>query len=305
MSIARLSIAALVFSAAAHAAEPPALIDRPVTLRSGAVDLTLQGTYTNWSTLDALLGTRTSVAGETVALGADFGAGDAAQFGLALALPVNPGAGFGSILGSGAFAVGRGAALRIDAGYENFGFNGDTGGIVGNTHVNRFFGGVGARIKAPLSPTVAFVVGRTGAVQFGHFINVGDQGVGLYAGASFLTEASSDFLVVSTGSNGANNNLTNVGVNLPLGLLLQPDPRFALTLLAGYSAVIAIPSSGSSEALHFVPIGVEAMVTPTAAVDVGLRFFFDGYVGTTGTVSSDQGYFDTRALLLWITLHAG
>lgn len=292
-------------SAAAHAAQFPTLIDRPVTLPAGALDLTLQGTYTNWSTLDLLLGTSGgSAAGETVALGADFGASDAAQFGLALALPVHPGAGFGSILGSAAFAVSRGAALRIDAGFENFGFNGDTAGLQGSTHVSRFFGGMGPRIQAPLSPTVAFVIGRTGAVQFGHFNNLGDQGTGLYAGASFLTEGSSDFLVVSTGSSN-NNTLTNIGVNLPLGLLLQPDPHFALTLLAGYSAVILIPSSSSSQALHFVPIGVEAVVTPTAVVDVGLRFFFDGYVGTTGTVSSDQGYFDTRALMLWITVHGG
>ncbi len=301
MSIARLLIAILVCSAAARAAEPLPLIDRPVTVPRGAFDLTLQGTYTNWSTAD-LLGTRSSIAGETLALGADFGASDAAQLGFALAFPVNPGAGFGSILGSAAFAVSKGAALRIDAGFENFGFNGDTAGISGNTHVSRFFGGVGARIKAPLTPTVAFVVGRSGAVQFGHFNNLGDQGVGLYTGASFLPEASSDFLVISGGSD---NSGTNIGLNLPLGLLLQPDPRFALTLLAGYSAVIAIPSSGSAEALHFVPIGVEAVVTPTAPVDVGLRFFFDGYVGTTGTVSSNTGYFDTRALMLWITVHAG
>jgi hypothetical protein len=197
--------------------------------------------------------------------------------------------------------VGKEAALRIDAGFENFGFNGDTAGL-GNTHVSRFFGGVGARIQAPLSPTIAFVMGRTGAVHFGHFNNLGDQGTGLYAGASFLPDASSDFLVLSGGSDQSG---TNIGLNLPFGLLVQADPHFALTLLAGYSAVIAVPSSGSAEALHFVPIGVEAVVTPTGPVDVGLRFFFDGYVGTTGGIGSGQGYFDTRALMLWITVHGG
>ncbi|HEY6907946.1 MAG TPA: hypothetical protein VI356_01140 [Myxococcales bacterium] len=304
MSIRPL-IAFVVCGAAAHAAPLPALIDRPVTLRAGALDLTLQGTYTNWSASDSVLGVRSSLAGETVALGADFGASDAAQFGLALALPVHPGAGFGSILGSAAFAASKSVALRIDAGFENYGFNGDTAGIRGTTHVNRFFGGLGPRIKAPLSPTVAFVMGRTGTVQFGHFNNLGDQGLGLYSGASLLTEGASDLLVISSGNNGGTSTLTDVGVNVPLGLLLQPDPRFALTLLAGYSAVIVIPSTGSSEVLHFVPVGVEAVVTPSAPIDVGLRFFFDGYVGTTGGTSSNQGYFDTRALMLWVTVHGG
>src|SRR3954451_13664030 len=187
MSIARPLIAILVSSAAAHGAEPLPLIDRPVTLPRDGFDLTLQGTYTNWSTAD-LLGTRSSIAGETLALGADFRASDAAHLGFALALPVNPGAGFGSILGSAAFAVSKSAALRIDAGFENFGFNGDTAGIRGSTHISRFFGGVGARIKAPVTPTLAFVIGRTGAVQFGHFNNLGDQGTGLYSGASSLPD---------------------------------------------------------------------------------------------------------------------
>src|SRR3954447_8417509 len=145
MSTARTLLAVLVCSAAAHAAQFQPVIERPLTLPRGAFDLTLQGTYTNWSTA-GLVGAPLSIAGETLALGGDFGASDAAQLGFALALPVNPGAGFGSILGSAAFPVSKSAALRIDAGFENFGFNGDTAGISGNTHVSRFFGGVGARI---------------------------------------------------------------------------------------------------------------------------------------------------------------
>lgn len=301
MSIMRSLIGILVCSAAAHAAEPLPLIDRPATLPRGAFDLTLEGTYTNWS-VGTLVGARASLAGETLALGADFGVGDGAQFGLAAAFPIEPGAGFGSILGSAAFAVSKVAAIRVDAGFENFGFNGNTTGLQGSAHANRFFGGLGARIQAPLSPTVAFVFGRrTGAIHFGHFGNLGDQGTGLYTGASFLTETSSDLLVLSDGSE---NTGTHIGVNLPLGLLVQPDPHFALTLLAGYSAVI-VTNSGNTESLHFVPVGLEAVVTPAAPVDIGLRFMLDGHVADTGAGGGGPGYFDLRALMLWITVHGG
>jgi hypothetical protein len=299
MSTARSLIAVLAFSAAAHAAEPLPLIDRPVTLRRGAFDLTLHGTYTNWAT-GTLAAGPLSLSGETLAIGADFGTTDTAQFGIAAAFPVEPGAGFGSIVGSGAFAVSKRAAMRIDAGYENFGLNGDTG-VTGSTHINRFFGGLGARINAPITPTVAFVVGRrAGAVHFGHFNNIGREGAGLYVGASVLAETSADFLVVSGGDNGSG---TNLGINLPLGLLLQPDPRFALTLFAGYSVSIALQNS-SADAVHFVPVGVEAVVTPSAPVDIGLRFAFDGYVAESGP-GPGPGYFDLRSLMLWMTLHGG
>jgi hypothetical protein len=301
MSIARPMIAFLVCSTAAHAAAFQPIIDRPVTLPRGAVDLTLHGTYTNWSN-GALSGGPGSASGETLAVGADFGTTDTAQLGIAAAFPIDPGAGFGSLVFSGAFAGSKTAAIRIDAGFENVGVNGNTG-LVGNAHTSRFFGGLGGRIQSPLSPTVAFVIGRrTGAVHFGHFNNIGDQGVGFYSGASFLTEQAADFLVLSGGNNNSN---TNIGLNLPLGLLVQPDPHFALTLLAGYSMVIGIPSGGSTQALHFIPVGVEAVVSPAAPVDIGLRFVLDGYVAETGGGGRVPSYFDLRALMLWITFHGG
>jgi hypothetical protein len=300
MSIVRPLIAALVCSAAARAAEPQPLIDRPPTLPRGAFDLTLHGTYTNWAA-SAFSGGSGSLSGETLAIAADFGTTDTAQLGIALAFPIDPGAGFGSIVASGAFAGSRTAAMRIDAGFENIGANGNTG-FSGSTHASRFFGGLGASIKSPLSPTMAFVVGRrTGAVHFGHFNNLGIGGVGLYAGASGLSELSSDFLVVSGGDNGS---ATDIGLHLPLGLLVQPDPHFAFTLLAGYSLGIAIPSNGSAQTAHFLPVGLEAMVTPAAPVDVGLRFLLDGFVAQSAG-GTTPGYFDLRTLMLWITVHGG
>jgi len=59
---------------------------------------------------------------------------------------------------------------------------------------------------------------------------MGDSGTGLNVGASGLTEASSDFLVVSAGNNSSG---ANLGINLPAGLLMQPDPHLAITLQAG------------------------------------------------------------------------
>jgi hypothetical protein len=97
-----------------------------------------------------------------------------------------------------------------------------------------------------------------------------------------------------------------LGINLPIGLLLQPDPHLALMLQAGYSAVIRISAmtSGNTGTLHFIPVGVEAVVGPTADLDIGLRFFLDGYVGNSGgSVDLRVGYLDLRALMLWFRVH--
>jgi hypothetical protein len=282
----------------ARAEEPQPLIERPITLARGAIDLTVHGTYTNWATGAAAGAAPSSFAGETLALGADFGVTDKAQLGLGVALPINPGAGFGSLFASAAFALDKRTAVRVDAGYESIGLNGDN--TFGSSHTNRYFAGLGAPIKVPLGPTLAFVSGRTGTVQFGHFNNIGDKGTGIYSGASEFTEAASDIVVVSTGNN---NSGTILGFNLPAGLLLQPDPRFAVTFLAGYSAVIVIPN-GTTQSLHFIPVGVEAVVSPAPQMDIGGRFFVDGYVAQTGGSSAGAtGFFDLRALMFWFRFH--
>jgi len=279
------------------------MIARPLTLQRGAVDLTLHGAYTNWAT-GGLGGSGRSADGETLAASADVGVTDQVQFGVAVALPVNPGPGFGSALGSVAVSPAPQAAVRVDAGYEQVGFNGEV-----TRHTDRFFAGVGASIRVPITNTVAFVTGRTGAVEFGHFNNsTGPPGVyplppgdkiGLYAGASGLSQRSADFLVVSGGNN---NSSTDIGINVPAGLLLQPDPRLAITLLAGYSAQIAT-GNGSTESDHFFPVGLEAVVSPARALDIGARFFLDGLVARTGGPSTKPGYFDLRALQFWLRFH--
>ena len=297
MTALRVLPALLLCSAAARAADPQLLIDRPITLPQGKVDLTLHGTYTNWSS--GVFGlTAGSFDGETLALGVDVGATDRVQLGLGVALPIHPGASFGSVLLSGLFSSGDPRfAVRLDGGYERVGVNGDpTQANVSQS--NRYFGGLGAAIKVPITGAVAFVTGRNGAVSFGHFNNVGGGTTGLYFGASDFSQASSDFLVISGGNGGTS---PIVGINLPAGLLVQPDPQLAITLQAGYSAVFV--TSGVTGTLHFIPLALEAIVTPAPALDIGARFSLDGYVGASDARLLDAGYFDLRAVMFWLCVH--
>jgi hypothetical protein len=300
---ARILIAALLCAAAVRAEEVQGLLDRPITLPRKVVEVTFHGTYTNFAD-GTTTGQPGTITGETIELGADVGATERLQVGVAAAMAIHPGAGFGSILLSGAYAVAPNTALRVDVGFESIGLNG--GNVPGfENHTSRYFSGVGARIVVPLAPNVAFVTGRTGAVHFGHFNNVkfGDTGVGLYRGATQLAEGASDFLIVSAGDETSATVIgaTVIGINLPAGVLVQPDPHLALTVLAGYSALIGIPRSGPTSVSHFIPIGLEAVFTPAPPIDVGFRFLVNGPVRMS---NGPAGYFDERALMLWFRFRA-
>ncbi|HYZ88231.1 MAG TPA: hypothetical protein VE620_02940, partial [Myxococcales bacterium] len=101
---------------------------------------------------------------------------------------------------------------------------------------------------------------------------------------------------------GDNGSSTNFGINLPAGLLLQADPHLAVTLQAGYSTVIETNSGTVS--LHYIPLALEAVLSPVSALDVGFRFFLDGLFAETGGTGGVPGYFDTRALFFWLRLRA-
>ena len=287
----RLLVALLLCGTAARGEElQQPLIARPITMPAGRVDLTLHGTYTNWAGAvlsDELPGT--TLTGETLSLGVDFGVRDKVQLGLAVALPIHPGAGFGTVVGSAAIAGEGSYGGRLDFGYERTGLNGDV--PQGGGHNDRFFGGVGFFVKAPINSMIAFVSGRVGAVQFGQYRNVGLGAPGLYVGASsFYTDMSSDLLTISGGDN-----IYHFGFNFPLGLLVQANQRLAITLHTGYSLELEA-TSGRTLALHFVPVGIEVVVTPASPVDVGVRFFIDGYVG--GDLSME--FVDMRGLMTWL-----
>jgi hypothetical protein len=86
-------------------------------------------------------------------------------------------------------------------------------------------------------------------------------------------ETGADILTVSAGDKHTG---TFVGICLPAGLLMQPDPRFALTLRAGYSAVVAIPSGpGTTVVDHFIPIGIEAVFSGLPRLDIGASLIFE------------------------------
>src|SRR5207245_11610553 len=141
---------------------------------------------------------------------------------------------------------------------------------------------------------------RTATLSVGDVPTIGDRRTRLYTGASPVPEASSDVLVLSAGNSGSG---TIVGINLAAGLLLQLDPHLALTLQTGYSA--AIGTSGGTRALHFIPVGLEAVVTPVPRFDIGARFFLDGYIAPSGGSSSgNPNYFDLRALMFYFRVHA-
>ncbi|MFL5378059.1 MAG: hypothetical protein ACJ787_09095 [Myxococcales bacterium] len=294
-SLRVLPLAMVVCVAAARAERVEPVIDRPLIIPQGKVDATLLGTYTNWGDASLFGAPGIALTGESAALALDYGVGDTIQLGIGMALPLNPGFAFGSILGSMVSGFDPAFAMRVDLGYENSGLNGN--GAEGAVHTQFFFAGIGVPLRIPITRTLAFVSGRADAVHFGHFNNVGESGRGFYAGASRLSELSSDIFVYSMGNNDSG---SAIGINLPAGLLLQPDSHFAVTLLAGYSAVVALPTSGSAFAAHFVPVGLEASVTPVPALDFGARFSLDGYVAQTGTSGSEPGFFDLRALMLWL-----
>jgi len=77
---------------------------------------------------------------------------------------------------------------------------------------------------------------------------------------------------------------------------VQPHPQLALTLQAGYSAMI---NTTTGTAAHFVPVGVEAIISPISSLEIGASFLLDGYVGQSGNSTLDLSYFDQRTLTLW------
>jgi hypothetical protein len=279
----RATVLALVLLPFAALAEPVALIDRPLVLPRGAFELNLMGNITNEDTA------ATSLTGEVLGLGLEFGLGNA-QFGIAGALPVNPGFGVGSLLASAAFALAPRTALRLDFGVEHFGVNGAAGGS--GTLV---YGAIGVPFQVRLSRSVSLVSGRVGALRFAHFSNVGTGGVGVYTGASAAPFESSDLITITNELNGS----SLITLNAPIGFLLQVAEPFAITLRSGVE--VFIPTSGGDPAA-FLPIGIDAVLS-AGPLDIGASFSLAGYVGGNGSVAG-PGYGDIRMGVLWLRFRA-
>jgi hypothetical protein len=281
-------LAALLLLPCAALAEPPswsslgdrypqAIIDRPLMLPQNTVELNLLGNVTSQSGFSA---------GETVVAGIEVGLGEG-QGGIVLALPAHPGFGFGSVAGSAAWSVGRQAAFRFDIGFDH------SGADVGRPEAYFYSAGAGFPFELRLSNWVALVSGRVGAMGYAHFTNVNAGGAGLYRGAS-QPFSSSDLLIYTKKENGD----AQLTFNLPVGLLAQIAPDFAVTLRTGFEAIVVVDNGGAQ---YFVPIGADAVFSPSRSVDLGASFSIAGQVGQTGSAAS-AGYTDFFMGSLWLRL---
>jgi hypothetical protein len=282
-------LAALLLLPCAALAEPPswsslgdrypeAIIDRPLMLPQNTLELNLLGNVTTQSGFQA---------GEAVALGLEVGLGEG-QGGIVLALPAAPGFGFGSVFGSAAWALDRQLAFRADLGLDH------SGGDIGRPEAWFYSAGAGLPFEVRLSQMFALVSGRVGAMGYAHFTNLDVGGAGLYRGAS-QPFSSADLLVYTKKEDGD----SQVTINLPIGLLAQVAPNFAVTLRTGFETIIV--ASGAGGAQYFVPLGADAVLSPSRALDVGASFSVAGQVAHSSPAASG-GYTDIFMASLWLRL---
>jgi hypothetical protein len=288
---------ALAIAGGASAQEPSLL------LRKDAVELTVLGNYTDWAAPGT--GNPNGMSGASVALGFDAGVGDRSQFGVALGLPLYPGASFGSLVVGGLFGLGPGVAGRVDAGVERLGVNYS---LTDGDHHPSFFVGTGPYFRARISPDVEFVWGRSGVARTFRFTNVDPGGGvgGYYLGGTGPGEVAigADTLLASTSEAGY-----AVDLNIPLGIALRLGPRLSLTIEGGYSVMLFEPyqRNASGVAYQYVPLGAEAVFSPQKGVDLGVNLLLEGFVAASGAdaPSNPPGWLDRRTMLLWVRFRKG
>jgi hypothetical protein len=271
---------------------PTALIDRPLTLPRGAVEVNALVNYSDWNEDGG------SATGESGVLGIEIGATRDVQIGFAAALPLNPGFGFGSLVGSVLVNLGP-AAAHFAAGYERLGVVGVSsgGGAPTSDSFGLLFGSVGVPVKLRLAPGIAFVSGTTSAFKYAFPVNLGAVGVGVYEGGAINCFSCGDLVTVAHATSGGNGALVNV--NVPIGLLFQVAEPLSVTLFTGYHAVFEV-GGNSSESIHFIPIGVEAVLSPSAGGEFGVSFMLPGEVAqSSGTA---LGYADVRNVAAFLRL---
>jgi hypothetical protein len=266
---------------------PTSLIDRPLVLPQGKAEFGLLGNVSNWSVGGD------SLTGEAGALGAEIGFGKA-QLGVVVALPLNPGFGFGSAAASAAFALAPQTALRLDFCFDRIGLNGDNASAADSQNV--LTAGLGVPFRVRLAKNLSFVSGNVGAMSFAHFTNVGINGTGAYLGGGALTFSGSDLLSFSATTGGGGQG--QVTLNLPLGLLIQVAPPFSITLHAGYVGTLSI-SGGTLQS--YLPVGIDAVFTTAAGADIGASFSLAGPVDNFASIAGNGlGYADIRNASLWL-----
>jgi hypothetical protein len=180
-------------------------------------------------------------------------------------------------------------AIRFDVGYDRAVVQG--GGASDATGFITF--GLGVPFESRLSHNVSFVSGRVGAMNFAHFLTAAPAGGSIYFGAGEFSFASADLFTLTKAFDGS----SLISVNLPAGLLVQVADPLAITLRTGYQALIAT-EGGFTE--HFVPLGFDAVLSPSRDLDLGVSFLLPGYVGGTGNIFGN--YTDTRIVSFWLRL---
>lgn len=279
----RAALAALVFLPLAARAEshylPREVIERPLMLPANVVEVDVLG---NLSSLPG------ASAGAAAAVGLELGLGGG-EAGLAVALPAAPGFGFGSVYGSAAWSLQRNSAFRIDLGFDH------SQGDVGRPNQNFYSAGAGLLFSWRLTRSVALTFGRSRAIDFGRFVNVSLGGTGFYTGATSGFD-SADVVVYTKQEDGP----TQVSGSTPFGLLWQALPELAATLRFGYEIVIST-DGGQDGTQHFIPLGIDLVLTPVPDVDVGASLSLAGQIARTGA-SASGGFTDAPLGALWLRL---
>jgi len=182
-------------------------INRPLTMPQGGIEGELAIPITRFS-VDTPIGSVSSTS-ESMALGTRYGIMPQLNAGAELSFVLNPDANFNTFLVNGEYEFMPGsmmmAAGRVDLGVTHT--------SAGMTSANAFDLGLGVPFKYVLTPMFAFISGSQ------------------YSLAPFGFSASSDILFFQFGD------ATAIGLNIPVGLLIQPHPMFAAEVRTGFSLV--------------------------------------------------------------------
>jgi hypothetical protein len=272
---------------------PHALIDRPLTLPAGTLEIDALGSFSSLSVNESLA----SASGYAGVLGVEYGVTANTQLGLALAAPISPELGFGSVAGSALFTLDAGRALRVDLGYENL----YSTGFDRSENPGLYFAGVGLPVRLRLGHSVAFVSGSDGAFHFAHFANLGANGQSQYQGAANAGYSSADLFSIAHAVSDVTTG-TFIHVNLPAGFLIQIAEPFSITLRTG--AHFAVQTAGGDASVHIlIPIGIDAVFTVGAFFDVGASVSLPGEVTRVSLGDSSGGhlgYTDAVDATLWL-----
>ena len=93
---------------------------------------------------------------------------------------------------------------------------------------------------------------------------------------------------------------TQISLSAPFGLLWQIDRGLAATFRFGYEVVVSTDSDRTGTQ-HFIPLGLDVVVTPVEILDVGATVALAGQITETGAGASG-GFTDAPMGSLWLRL---